>query len=100
VIKTSIFFVLFAKEYPYATLLYLTSSPMFKTSTAVGNPTNWFDVLPVYVTTPATLAVGNDKTPLVGNPTVVSTVITVEPIVTGFTTRVLPGTTKSPSIES
>ena len=45
VIKTSILFVLLAKEYPYATLLNLTSSPTLKTSTAVGNPTNWFVVL-------------------------------------------------------
>ena len=45
VIKTSILFVVLAKEYPYATLLYLTSSPMLKVSTAVGNPTNWFAVL-------------------------------------------------------
>ena len=73
VIKTSIFFVLFAKEYPYATLLYLTSSPIFKISTAVGNPTNWFAVLLVYVTIPALDAVGKDIEPLVGNPTVVST---------------------------
>ena len=30
---------------PYATLLNLISSPMFKTSTDVGTPTNWFAVL-------------------------------------------------------
>ena len=100
VIKTSIFFVLFAKEYPYATLLYLTSSPILKTSTDVVNPVNWFVVLPVYVTTPATLAVGSDKEPLVGNPTVVSTVMTVEPSDTESTILVLPGTIKLPSIES
>ena len=35
-----------------------------------------------------------------GNPTVVSTVITVPPIDTGSVTRVLPGTMKLPSIES
>ena len=33
-------FVALAKEYPYATLLYLTSSPTLKTSTAVSTPTN------------------------------------------------------------
>ena len=79
--------------------MYLISSPTLKTSTAVSTPTNWFAVLSVYVTTPATLAVGNDKEPLVGNPTVVSTVITVAPIDTGSVIRVLPGTIKSPSIE-
>ena len=73
---------------------------MLKTSTDVGTPTNWFAVLLVYVTTPAVLAVGSDKEPLVGNPTVVSTVIIVAPIDTGSVTRVLPGTMKSPSIES
>ena len=52
------------------------------------------------MTTPAVLAVGSDKDPLVGNPTVVSTVITVAPIDTESVTRVLPGTIKSPSIES
>ena len=62
-------------------------------------PTNWFTVLPVYVTTP-TLVVGSDKEPLVGNPTVVSTVITVAPMETGSVIRVLPGTLKWPSIES
>ena len=92
--------VKFANEYPYATLLYLTSSPIFKTSTAVGKPTNWFAVLLVYVTIPAAVAVGKDKDPLVGNPTVVSTVIVVSPIDTGFVIRVLPGTIKLPSIES
>ena len=46
------------------------------------------------MTTPATLAVGNDKEPLVGNPTVVSTVITVAPIEIGLVIRVLPGTLK------
>ena len=99
-IKTSIFLVLFAKEYPYATLLNLISSPILKTSTAVGKPTNWFAVLPVYVTIPATVAVGIDNEPLVGNPTVVSTVIVVSPIDTGFVIRVLPGIIKLPSIES
>ena len=54
----------------------------------------------MYVTTPATLADGNDKEPLVGNPTVVSTVITVAPTDTGSVIRVLPGTLKCPSIES
>jgi len=100
VIKTSTFWLIFANEYPYATLLYLMSSPIFKTSTDSGNPRNWFDVLLVYVTIPATLAVGNDKDPLVGNPTVVSTVRTVDPSETESVIRVLPGTTKSPSIES
>ena len=44
-------------------------------------------------------AVGNDREPLVGNPTVVSTVIVVAPIDTGSVIRVLPGTIKLPSIE-
>ena len=46
------------------------------------------------------LAVGSDKDPLVGNPTVVSTVIIVAPIDTESVTRVLPGTIKLPSMES
>ena len=54
----------------------------------------------MYVTIPAVIAVGKDKEPLVGNPTVVSTVIVVSPIDTGFVIRVLPGTIKSPFIES
>ena len=54
----------------------------------------------MYDTIPETLAVGSDKEPLVGNPTVVSTVITVPPIETGSVIRVLPGTLKCPSIES
>ena len=62
----------------------------------VDKPTNWFAVLPVYVTTPETLAVGSDKEPLVGNPTVVSTVITVPPMETGSVIRVLPGTLNVP----